>query len=209
MPRGDLKLADFGLARSKTVPIKTYSSEVVTLWYRPPDVLLGSTEYSSAIDMWGCGCICYEMATGRPLFPGNTASEQLHLIFRTLGTPPSHYRSYHESDVYRRLNLPPDGLVGLEPMVKLVPRLQPRRDGLDLLGKLLEFDAPGRISAADAMRHAYFHALGEEVHHLPDDKSIFSVGTLRLERDPIASARVGAAAFVAGKFKNRRQSTIL
>ena len=50
--RGELKLADFGLARAKSVPTKTYSNEVVTLWYRPPDVLLGSTEYDSSIDMW-------------------------------------------------------------------------------------------------------------------------------------------------------------
>ena len=50
--KGELKLADFGLARAKSVPTKTYSNEVVTLWYRPPDVLLGSTEYTTAIDMW-------------------------------------------------------------------------------------------------------------------------------------------------------------
>uniref|UniRef100_A0A4W3HEA4 mitogen-activated protein kinase n=1 Tax=Callorhinchus milii TaxID=7868 RepID=A0A4W3HEA4_CALMI len=83
--RGELKLADFGLARAKSVPTKTYSNEVVTLWYRPPDVLVGSTEYSTQIDMWGVGCILYEMAAGRPLFPGSTVKEELHLIFRLLG----------------------------------------------------------------------------------------------------------------------------
>ncbi|VDP57241.1 unnamed protein product [Schistosoma curassoni] len=83
--RGDLKLADFGLARAKSIPIKTYSNEVVTLWYRPPDILLGSTEYSTHIDMWGVGCIFYEMATGWPLFPGSTVEEQLTLIFKRLG----------------------------------------------------------------------------------------------------------------------------
>ncbi|KXJ15893.1 Cyclin-dependent kinase 18 [Exaiptasia diaphana] len=85
--RGELKLADFGLARAKSVPTKTYSNEVVTLWYRPPDVLLGSRAYSTQIDMWGVGCIFYEMATGRPLFPGYTVEDQLHLIFKVLGTP--------------------------------------------------------------------------------------------------------------------------
>ncbi|VDP67468.1 unnamed protein product [Echinostoma caproni] len=83
--RGDLKLADFGLARAKSIPIKTYSNEVVTLWYRPPDILLGSTEYSTHIDMWGVGCIFYEMATGWPLFPGSTVEEELTLIFKRLG----------------------------------------------------------------------------------------------------------------------------
>uniref|UniRef100_A0A8C5AYW4 Protein kinase domain-containing protein n=1 Tax=Gadus morhua TaxID=8049 RepID=A0A8C5AYW4_GADMO len=85
--KGELKLADFGLARAKSVPTKTYSNEVVTLWYRPPDVLLGSSEYSTQIDMWGVGCILYEMAAGRPLFPGSTVDDELHLIFRLLGTP--------------------------------------------------------------------------------------------------------------------------
>uniref|UniRef100_A0A673LEG5 Cyclin-dependent kinase 16-like n=1 Tax=Sinocyclocheilus rhinocerous TaxID=307959 RepID=A0A673LEG5_9TELE len=83
--RGELKLADFGLARAKSVPTKTFSNEVVTLWYRPPDVLLGSTDYSTSLDIWGVGCIFYEMITGRPLFPGSTVKDELHLIFRILG----------------------------------------------------------------------------------------------------------------------------
>jgi serine/threonine protein kinase len=84
---GDLKLADFGLARAKSVPSKTYSNEVVTLWYRPPDVLLGCVKYGPTIDMWGTGCIFYEMTAGRPLFPGSTVEEELTLIWKVLGTP--------------------------------------------------------------------------------------------------------------------------
>lgn len=67
---GDLKLADFGLARAKSVPTKTFTDEVVTLWYRPPDVLLGNVEYGTSIDMWGVGCIFFEMAEGSTLFTG-------------------------------------------------------------------------------------------------------------------------------------------
>lgn len=67
---GDLKLADFGLARAKSVPTKTYTDEVVTLWYRPPDVLLGNVDYGTSIDMWGVGCIFFEMAAGYILFTG-------------------------------------------------------------------------------------------------------------------------------------------
>uniref|UniRef100_A0AC35U6N1 Fucosyltransferase n=1 Tax=Rhabditophanes sp. KR3021 TaxID=114890 RepID=A0AC35U6N1_9BILA len=84
---GELKLADFGLARAKSVPTKTYSHEVVTLWYRPPDVLLGSTDYSTHIDMWGVGCILYEMVVGKAMFPGTHTDDQLILIFRKLGIP--------------------------------------------------------------------------------------------------------------------------
>lgn len=68
--KGDLKLADFGLARAKSVPTKTYTDEVVTLWYRPPDVLLGNVDYGTSIDMWGVGCIFFEMAAGYILFTG-------------------------------------------------------------------------------------------------------------------------------------------
>ncbi|CAB1313380.1 unnamed protein product, partial [Coregonus sp. 'balchen'] len=84
--RGELKLADFGERYALILPwvLGTYSNEVVTLWYRPPDVLLGSSEYSTQIDMWGVGCIFYEMAAGRPLFPGSAVEDELHLIFRLL-----------------------------------------------------------------------------------------------------------------------------
>lgn len=105
---GELKLADFGLARAKSVPSHTYSHEVVTLWYRPPgkdatkikldfvykivflllDVLLGSTDYSTSLDMWGVGCIFVEMITGMPTFPGiRDTYDQLDKIFKLLGTP--------------------------------------------------------------------------------------------------------------------------
>ncbi|TSK62680.1 Cyclin-dependent kinase 15 [Bagarius yarrelli] len=85
---GELKLADFGLARSKSIPCQTYSAEVVTLWYRPPDVLLGSTDYSTALDIWGAGCIFIEMLQGAPAFPGVAdVFEQLVKIWRVLGVP--------------------------------------------------------------------------------------------------------------------------
>ncbi|TPX18658.1 uncharacterized protein E0L32_002515 [Thyridium curvatum] len=85
--RGQLKLADFGLARAFGIPVSTFSNEVVTLWYRAPDVLLGNRAYSTSIDVWSTACIIAEMFTGRPLFPGSTDDDQLQRIFRLLGTP--------------------------------------------------------------------------------------------------------------------------
>ncbi|EMP24035.1 Cyclin-dependent kinase 5 [Chelonia mydas] len=80
---GELKLADFGLARGFGIPVRCYSAEVVTLWYRPPDVLFGAKLYSTSIDMWSAGCIFAELANaGRPLFPGNDVDDQLKRIFR-------------------------------------------------------------------------------------------------------------------------------
>ncbi|KAJ9584821.1 hypothetical protein L9F63_020842, partial [Diploptera punctata] len=126
--KGELKLADFGLARAKSVPTKTYSNEVVTLWYRPPDVLLGSTEYSTQIDMWGVGCIFYEMACGRPLFPGSTVEEELRLIFRALGSPPE--------DAWGGLAAPyATPTTSPEPLLARAPRLD--SDAIELLQKFL------------------------------------------------------------------------
>ena len=84
---GNIKLADFGLARSISLPIRTYTHEVVTLWYRAPEILMGSRLYGPAVDIWSIGCIFSEMATKRALFPGDSEIDQLFRIFRTLGTP--------------------------------------------------------------------------------------------------------------------------
>ncbi len=81
-------MADFGLARAFGIPVRHYSNEVVTLWYRSPDVLLGSRRYSTSIDIWSTGCIFAEMAQeGRPLFPGSSPFDQLIRIFKLFGTP--------------------------------------------------------------------------------------------------------------------------
>ncbi|CAG7786988.1 unnamed protein product [Allacma fusca] len=178
--RGELKLADFGLARAKSVPTKTYSNEVVTLWYRPPDVLLGTTEYSTPIDMWGVGCIFCEMASGRPLFPGSTVEDQLKLIFRTLGTPTdetwSQINTNEEYLAYKFEQWPP------EPLVTRAPRLD--IEGVDLLAKFLRYEAKCRISAAEAMQHPYLRKLATVATRLPDTVSVFSIPGIQLSKDP-------------------------
>lgn len=88
--RGELKIADFGLARTFGAPVRSYSSEVVTLWYRSPDVLLGNKYYSTSIDVWSVGCIFAEMVNGRPLLPGTNLNDQLLCIQKCVRacTPP-------------------------------------------------------------------------------------------------------------------------
>lgn len=67
-----MKIADFGLARPISIPVRPYTHEVVTLWYRPPELLLGSEEYNFAIDIWSIGCIFVELVTKQPLFTGDS-----------------------------------------------------------------------------------------------------------------------------------------
>ncbi|GAA0185737.1 hypothetical protein Leryth_008021 [Lithospermum erythrorhizon] len=148
-----LKIADLGLGRAFTVPLKSYTHEIVTLWYRAPEVLLGSTHYSTAVDMWSVGCIFAEMARMQALFPGDSEFQQLLHIFRLLGTPGEEewpgvtsLRDWHSYPTWE-----PQNLAGA------VPSLDP--NGVDLLTKMLKYDPADRISAKAAMDHPYFDSL--------------------------------------------------
>ncbi|GMM49652.1 cyclin-dependent serine/threonine-protein kinase [Starmerella bacillaris] len=148
--KGVLKLADFGLARAFGIPVNTYSNEVVTLWYRPPDVLLGSRTYSTSIDIWSAGCILAEMLTGKPLFPGSNNDDQLDRIFRIMGTPDE--RTWPEvtslPNYHPMSPIPPKDLALVIPQCDVV--------GLDLIQSLLQMRPESRISARDALRHPWF-----------------------------------------------------
>eukprot|EP00035_Acanthoeca_spectabilis_P007098 m.132452 g.132452 ORF g.132452 m.132452 type:complete len:306 (-) comp13796_c0_seq1:3141-4058(-) len=149
--KGQLKLADFGLARAFGIPVRSYSHEVVTLWYRAPDVLLGSQNYTTAIDMWSVGCIFAEMVSAKPLFSGTTVQDQLELIFNTLGVPTAEeWPEMTGLPGYKGPYAPrlATGLHGA------VPNLDPL--GLNLLGQLLQFNPDNRISAADALESELF-----------------------------------------------------
>ncbi|KAK7410997.1 hypothetical protein VNO78_02299 [Psophocarpus tetragonolobus] len=89
---GILKIADFGLATFFDPKIKqAMTSRVVTLWYRPPELLLGATFYGVGIDLWSAGCILAELLSGKPIMPGRTEVEQLHKIFKLCGSPSDEY----------------------------------------------------------------------------------------------------------------------
>uniref|UniRef100_A0A7N5ZPP5 cyclin-dependent kinase n=1 Tax=Anabas testudineus TaxID=64144 RepID=A0A7N5ZPP5_ANATE len=177
--RGELKLADFGLARAKSIPTKTYSNEVVTLWYRPPDILLGSTDYSTHIDMWGVGCIFYEMATGRPLFPGSTVEEELHFIFKLLGTPTEQsWPGISSNEEFMTYNYP-------QYRAETLSNHTPRYTALYSVPHTgtLQYYRRKRISAEESMKHHYFTNLGNRVMSLPDTMSIFSLPEIHLEKE--------------------------
>ena len=171
---GELKLADFGLARAKSVPSHTFSHEVVTLWYRPPDVLLGSTNYTTSLDIWGAGCILIEMLNGYPCFPGvRDIFDQLDKIFRVVGTPTEdvwpgvsrlpNYRP-HKLSYYRPVSLG-----------RVWPRLQDLPFGEQLVSLMLQARAGRRVSAEQALRHRYFSDLPASLHSLHPQQSLYTV----------------------------------
>jgi len=147
---GTLKLADFGLARAFSVPVRNYSHEVVTLWYRAPEVLMGYQNYSTPIDMWSIGCVFAEMKNGKPLFSGRSPSDQLTRIFKALGTPtPQIYPKIVELPEWRE-DLPQ---YAGKSLAELVPGLD--ENAYDLLQRLLHYDPSKRISASDGLKHIY------------------------------------------------------
>jgi len=153
---GELKLADFGLARAFGIPVRSYTHEVVTLWFRAPDVLMGSRKYSTPVDLWSVGCIFGEMASSRPLFPGTSDHDQLMRIFKMLGTPNEEtWPTMVDLPEYKG-DFPVYDQVSL---ASIAPKLDP--DGLDLLTQLLRYEPAQRISAKAAMSHPYFKDLDQ------------------------------------------------
>jgi len=146
-----LKLADFGLARAFGLPVKTYTHEVVTLWYRAPEILLGCRQYSTPVDIWSVGCIFAEMAHKRPLFAGDSEIDQLFKIFRVLGTPTE--ESFPGVTAFKdfKSTFPRWRQQGL---AHLLPNLD--ADGLDLIARMVCYDPAKRVSARDALEHPYF-----------------------------------------------------
>jgi serine/threonine protein kinase len=103
---GLLKLADFGLARAFGIPVKNFTHEVVTLWYRAPDILLGSKNYTTSVDIWSVGCIFAEIVTRKALFAGEDERGQLKKIFQIRGTPkPEDWPSITELPYYKQYML--------------------------------------------------------------------------------------------------------
>lgn len=151
---GAIKLADFGLARAFGIPVRTYTHEVVTLWYRAPEILLGAKQYACPVDVWSIGCIFAEMVTRRPLFPGDSEIDELFRIFRALGTP--------NEESWPGVTSLPDYKPTFpkwpgQNLAELVPGLE--QSGVDLLKATLMYQPSQRISAKQAMQHPYFSDL--------------------------------------------------
>ncbi|KAF8449543.1 kinase-like domain-containing protein [Terfezia claveryi] len=154
--RGQIKVADFGLARfTSNPPPPNLTSYVITLWYRPPELLLGTRKYGPEVDMWSVGCIFAELLTREPIFPGASEVDQILRIFALLGVPteaswPGYRRLPHAKVLTFRIN---SGTTGSQ-LEDEFPMLT--NQGLDLLSRLLCLDPAGRITAEEVLAHEYF-----------------------------------------------------
>uniref|UniRef100_K3WI05 Cyclin-dependent kinase 2 homolog n=1 Tax=Globisporangium ultimum (strain ATCC 200006 / CBS 805.95 / DAOM BR144) TaxID=431595 RepID=K3WI05_GLOUD len=156
-----LKVADFGLARSIRGD-QLFTNKVVTLWYRPPELLLGATSYDASIDMWSIGCVFAELYIGHPIFQGKTELEQINKIFDICGTPTTEtwpdYRFLPLSSKFvpdkPRANRLKDYLLRETSARK---RILPK-GALELIMALLVMDPEQRLTAADCLNSTYFQS---------------------------------------------------
>ena len=135
--------------------VHEFTNKVITLWYRPPEILLGATRYGPAVDMWSAGCILAELLLGRPLFTGKTEMEQLQQIFDLLGTP-----TLDSWEGFQDLKLMRTGEVTIEKQRR--PKLRDKYGhkmpavAMNLIEKLLELDPNKRLTASRALTSRYF-----------------------------------------------------
>jgi serine/threonine protein kinase len=154
---GTLKICDFGLARAFSVPISTMTHEVVTLWYRAPEILLAGTKhnhYSVEVDIWSLGAIFAEIHNKKAIFPADTEIQELQKIFSILGTP--------TESVWPGVTRMPDWKRSMtqyraKAVSDILPGMCP--EGQDLFLKLLTYDPSKRLSGKDALRHPYFSGI--------------------------------------------------
>ncbi|XP_047960985.1 probable serine/threonine-protein kinase At1g54610 [Salvia hispanica] len=149
---GVLKIADFGLASTYDPNSKQLmTSRVVTLWYRPPELLLGATEYGVGVDLWSAGCILAELFAGKPIMTGRTEVEQLHRIFKLCGSPSEEY--------WKKAKLPHATIFKPQHSYKRCIN-ETFKDfppsALSLIGTLLAIDPSERQTATAALESEFF-----------------------------------------------------
>lgn len=149
-PKGQLKLADFGLARIFGSPDRRFTHQVFARWYRAPELLFGTKQYASGVDVWAAACIFAELLLRRPFLQGSSDIDQLGKIFAAFGTPkPSQWPDMvYLPDYVEYQYVPAPPLRSLFPMAS--------DDALDLLSKMFTYDPKARITVQQTLEHRYF-----------------------------------------------------
>ncbi|KAI5172100.1 cyclin-dependent kinase 7 [Nematocida sp. LUAm3] len=156
---GDIKLADFGLSIETGSSIRHMTNQVITRWYKSPEILLGGTNYTFGVDIWALGCLFAELLLRTPYFPGTDDINQLELIFQGLGTPSEdQWPEIKELPGYK-MNIPqrPKNDLSL-----LFSGAGP--DAIDLLEKMLLYNPEKRISIEEILSHPYFTNFPSPTH---------------------------------------------
>ena len=196
---GCVKLADFGLARRTASLAKqlAWTARVITLWYRPPELLLGAAHYGPEVDCWSVGCIMAELILGRPLFAGMNETEQIELIYSICGSP--------SEDNWPGVTRLPFYTI-MQPVAPIRRRLrealgQQHQATVDLLEGLLTLDPGKRISAERAASHAYFRTqpLPCAPHQLPQVEPCHELQMKRRRQAAKAVAQAEAEAEQAAR----------
>ncbi|XP_078438689.1 mitogen-activated protein kinase 1-like [Wolffia australiana] len=156
----DLKICDFGLART-TSETDFMTEYVVTRWYRAPELLLNSSEYTAAIDVWSVGCIFMELMERKPLFPGRDHVHQLRLLMELIGTPSESDLGSVNENARRYLRQLP--FHARQSFPDKFPRVHPA--AIDLVEQMLTFDPRQRITVEEALAHPYLATL----HDISDE----------------------------------------
>ncbi len=181
----DLKICDFGLARGvepdeENMDLTEY---VVTRWYRAPEIMLSTREYTKAIDIWSTGCIFAELLGRTPLFPGDDYIHQLQIICEKLGTPTEDDLHFVTSDKARRF-MRSQPMRPAIPFARLFPTARPT--AIDLLEKMLVFDPSKRISVEEALEHPYLDSL----HNVEDEPLAENVFSFDFEKEELTKERL-------------------
>ena len=159
---GEVKLADFGLGR-EWVAERPFTNKVISLWYRPIELLLGEEKYNSSVDMWSLGCIFGELFIKRTVFPFSNEFDMIHGIFNMCGTPTKNsWPEVKELNGYATLTPKPTRRTLIELFKHIIPHL-----ALDLLDKMLTLNPLKRITADEALKSNWILAMSEKKFDAP------------------------------------------
>lgn len=153
--RGQLKIADFGMARYVGDPAPKLTQLVVTLWYRSPELLLGAKEYDASVDMWSVGCIFGELVAREPILQGSNEADQVTKIFQLCGVPTEEsWPGFRKLPNARSLRFPKTAATTRSMVRPTFPSMTSA--GAGLIDALLSLDPDARPTANQMLRHEYF-----------------------------------------------------